>query len=268
LKKYFKKIKPLVKVVKHVKQLINNWKYSKYYNDGTYSKGKISRNDDMFHGNLSHYLGVGDSAIQNINESLTAANKSFNQINTVLDLPCGHGRVMRHLIDYIPGSKITGCEIDPDAVEFCHKEFGSVPLISNSDYFKINFPCKYDLIWVGSLFTHVDRKNFKNLIQVLYNNLNKNGLLIFTAHGDHSLNLLNYYLPDSASLYADVKKTYEEKGFFYTPYEENSDYGLTLSRKDIVCQIVNEATNGNLELIRFKFRGWDNHQDVYSYLKK
>jgi len=268
LKKILKKSTFLSGLVKAQKTKSKKKKYAEYYNDMAASKGRLSYNDEMFSGDIKHYLGAGESAISNIKESLEMAGTDFGSINHILDLPCGHGRVMRHMIEYIPASKITGCEIDPDAVKFCQKEFGCVPLISNLDYKKIKFPFKYDLIWVGSLFTHLDKKNFRDLLEVLYDNLNAKGVLVFTAHGDHSLSLMDLYISDHSDSNDKIKKIYDNEGFYYTPYDGNPHYGISLSRKDIVCKWAEEISKGNLELLRFKFRGWDNHQDVYTFIKK
>lgn len=267
LRKFVKNHKFLKDFAKSIRHSLKKIKYSKVYNNSDASMGKLSYNDEMFQGDLKHYLSVGESAMQNITEAIQLAGTNFGKINSVLDLPCGHGRVTRHLLKYIPGSKITACELDTDAIKFCSEEFGCIPLASNLDFKKINFPTKYDLIWVGSLFTHLNKQSFSKLLEVLYENLNSKGILVFTTHGEHSLSLLGQYGVSDQFSSDEIKRIYEKEHFFYTPYEANSDYGLSLSKKELVLELVNNISNGNLKLLQFKFKGWDNHQDVYSFIK-
>ncbi|MCG2737631.1 MAG: class I SAM-dependent methyltransferase [Candidatus Methanoperedenaceae archaeon] len=150
--------------------------------------GRVHPNDDMFiKEDILHYVNVGLNALQNIEETLEIAGKRFENINNYLDMPCGYGRVLRFVQCKIPPSKITASEINEEAVMFCSSEFGVKHLLSNIDFTKIKFDDKYDLIWVGSLFTHIDSKQFSILLTVLYNILEENGILIFTTHGEYSI---------------------------------------------------------------------------------
>src|SRR5436190_9999797 len=82
----------------------------------------ISPNDAMFDRNHpAYYYKAGKSALNCIRLSLSAANKA--SISSILDLPCGHGRVLRYLQAEFPQAKITACDLDQDAVDFCAKTF-------------------------------------------------------------------------------------------------------------------------------------------------
>jgi hypothetical protein len=66
---------------------------------------EISEQDDMYAmGDLEHYLEVGHSAIEVIARSMILASKV--DIQTILDLPCGGGRVTRHLSAFFPHAKL------------------------------------------------------------------------------------------------------------------------------------------------------------------
>src|SRR5437870_5495298 len=91
---------------------------------------------------LSHYLESGRAA-------LTAAGKT--DVRRILDLPCGHGRVLRVLKAAFPGAALTACDIDRDGVDFCASRFGAEPVYSVEDPGRIPVRGPFDLIWVGSL---------------------------------------------------------------------------------------------------------------------
>ena len=186
-----------------------------------YVIGKIHPNDDMLSklngepttDSYIHYNKVGLSALHNIEEALEAANMKIENIRYCLDLPCGYGRVLRVLQTKINGPQITGCDISEEAISFCNSEFGSEPLISNADFRKIEFKKKYDLIWVGSLFTHLNQRSFSVLLEVLYHVLENLGVLVFTTHGYYSAerddrNKYGVIFPEKGRLIQIMKKNY------------------------------------------------------------
>src|SRR2546429_4341228 len=95
-----------------------------------------------------HYFSVGLSAFESINAALKAAGT--NSVTTILDMPCGHGRVARVLRAAFPTAEISVSDLDTDGVAFCAKQFDAQPLISGPDFSTLNFAKTFDLIWVGS----------------------------------------------------------------------------------------------------------------------
>lgn len=267
-----KKIKKLLKKSSLINKMYRKLVYlNRSIKSGKYNKnpqllGKISPNDGMFYmdENVEHYISVGVSAIQNIEEALKLGNKQFEDLNSVLDIPCGHGRVLRHLVKKISPGKITACEIIEDAVDFCVKEFGCKGFISSNDFNKLTFPEKYDLIWVGSLFTHLREDYFIKLFEVLINYLNKDGIMVFTAHGSYSLERLDSYLLSYDSIEA-VKESLEKgNGFCFFPEKENPHYGVSISLNEYIEKLIKIKFKDRIKLLLYKHRGWDNHQDVYA----
>src|SRR4029453_9635557 len=78
---------------------------------------EISPNDGMFVGNRIHYFAVAQGALECIRVALLAAGKQ--DVRSILDLPCGHGRVLRKLKAEFPDAALTGCDIERDGVDFC-----------------------------------------------------------------------------------------------------------------------------------------------------
>lgn len=199
-----------------------------------------------------HYLGVGLSAMRSISLGYKGEPK------TILDLPCGYGRVLRFLRARYPNAEINACEIDPSAVEFCRKEFGAIPLQSNADL-DITVYQQFDLIWCGSLVTHLDATRITRLFEFFYDHLTPTGVCIFTSHGTTPYawmksGIENYGLSDVSG----VVHSYERTGFGYAPYD-GQEYGISLISRSKMESMM----PGNPSL--FIEHGWDNHQDVYAF---
>ena len=155
------------------------------------------------------------------------------EFKAILDFPFGFGRVARHLVAAFPDAHITACDIDADMISFCAKEFACTPLLSRVNFNELEFDKKFDLIWCGSLFTHLPEHKFRDCLALLSRALPPNGAAIFTIHGRHSHQFgRDKYLP--APRFAKVQREYEEVGFGYEDYSDShsaytNNYGITLS---------------------------------------
>ena len=105
---------------------------------------RIHPKDDMYvpvEGGTTHYLSVGLSAIRCI-ESIIEKTGKEEFIPSILDFPCGYGRVSRFLKVKFLNAQITAAEIDPEMVNFCKREFSAQAFISNENINKLNFTKK------------------------------------------------------------------------------------------------------------------------------
>src|SRR4026209_2499520 len=93
---------------------------------------EISPNDVMYRSSPpERYWELGEAAVQAIRLSLQAAKRP--DPTNILDLPSGHGRVLRTLKAAYPDARLTACDIDPDAIEFCARVLGATPIQSHAD---------------------------------------------------------------------------------------------------------------------------------------
>jgi SAM-dependent methyltransferase len=228
---------------------------------------RIYSGDGMFAGDGSHYFKVGLSAIRRIDEALAAAN--LTDVPGILDFPCGSGRVLRFLRQRFPAAEITACELDHGPVEFCVRTFGVLPAFSSLNLDEVVLPQSFDLIWCGSLVTHLNERGIVSLLRLFHRQLRDGGLMIFTTHGDFVPGRIlrrefDYGL--TPEQIGRIGASYPETGFGFEDYLGEKDYGVSLTSPDWIRQRVAEV--GGLREVYFRERGWDDHQDVFGFVRE
>jgi len=214
---------------------------------------------------LQRYVAVGLSAMANIEAALHAAGREWVDVTACLDFACGYGRVLRRLAQRIPPAQITACDVDRQAVRFCAAEFGAEPLFSHADFRAVTFPRRYDLIWVGSLFTHLPIARGRDLLAVLAETTAPAGLLIFTTQGESCLDRLASYGPEFAGLEPAFRGGVAGQGAYFAPYRGGEGLGIAIHRRDYLRQFIQAQFAPALRLVHFVPAGWDDHQDVWAW---
>ncbi len=87
---------------------------------------EVSPDDGMWRISPDAYFEIGASALSGIEEVLDRSG--VEQVDSILVLPCGHGRVLRWLTARFPDAAITACDINRSAVDFCVRTFGAEPV--------------------------------------------------------------------------------------------------------------------------------------------
>ena len=83
------------------------------------------------------YFDLGRRALELIHFSGELCDKPHYP--DILDLPCGHGRVLRWLRAHYPYANLTACDLDRAGVDFCAKQFGARPVYSQPDLRQLHF---------------------------------------------------------------------------------------------------------------------------------
>ena len=226
----------------------------------------VDRADTMLSGNDAHYLSVGQSALAAVERALDGRVPG-----TILDLPCGFGRVTRALRARYPDSAITVSDLDRPGVDFSARQFGARPAYSVRDFRELELGARFDVIWVGSLVTHLPPVQTKHLLRALGRHLAPSGRILVTVQGPSiipRLRATGYGLPAGAA--ERVIEEYERTGFGYRDYDggethlygvslTNDHYGISLTGRDWMAAALAEC---GLDLRAYEERGWDDHHDV------
>ena len=224
--------------------------------------GPIHPDDDMWHPedvDGAHYARAGRSAIEAIEHALGAAGRSFADVGSCLDMPCGYGRVLRLLAQEIEPDRITACDINRQAIRFCAQQFGVTPLRStpNLDGMRLG---RHDLIWCGSLVTHLDERRVAELLSSFADALEPAGIAIVTIHAEPPTT------GEFAPRHDAVERALREHGHFHLPYEGALfDYGHAWHTPAHISRALAAASGDAVRLVSHQPRGWDAHQDVLAY---
>lgn len=212
---------------------------------------EISPDDEMYGGSRGLYLEQGVSALVHIKRSCESAG--MRSPRRILDLPCGHGRVSRFLRAAFPDADLTACDIDREAVDFCAASFEAEPVYSAEDPSRIPLQGQFDLVWVGSLFTHLDRTQWRDFFSFLVDRTAPGGLLVFTTMGPlHSFSLRTLGMWDDQI--RDMLDGYTRDGFGYSEYKWTSDWGLTICSREFVENAI--ESSGELRLLSYELGTW------------
>lgn len=221
----------------------------------------ISPSETMMDGDIQRYLSVGDNALASIQLAI-----GHKQPRSILDLPCGHGRVARFLKAAYPDAKLYVSDLDEAGMAFCAQTFGAVPLRSTPRFEDISFDIRFDLIWVGSLVTHLSAERTTAFLGFLHRHLTPDGHAVVTSHGAFVAGRLGIREKPLYGIGAlelrGMFKDYIALGYGYRDYPKQSGYGISVMSREWVEQAANAT---GLRVLSHKDHGWDNHHDVICF---
>jgi SAM-dependent methyltransferase len=216
---------------------------------------------------VAHYFQVGADALRLIVASLVQNMRRPPQ--RILDFPSGSGRVTRHLRAFFPEAEIWACDLYGGHIDFCARQFGARPKKSVEDLRKLEFETDFDLVFCGSLLTHLPEQGVSAALGAVARALSPTGLAVVTFQGRHAEHIQRHkwkYVDDE--LFALAERQVRKKGFGFVDYRggfrsrfnAQARYGVTLVRPSWVTQQL--ETDPNIRIMGYAERAWDDHQDV------
>ncbi|MDP3230301.1 MAG: class I SAM-dependent methyltransferase [Acidovorax sp.] len=222
----------------------------------------ISERDDIFgffrghHSSrnpLRDYLADGWRTLSELMLLLEAVDQPLLKMPRVLEFASGHGRFTRHLVKALGPGRVVVSDVVPSAVEFSHTTFGVEGFLSASAPEDVQWPGRYDLVFVLSLFSHLPRSTWSRWLAVLYEAVAPGGLLVFSTHGIKAANFDHV--------------TMDEEGYFFAASSESTaideqEYGTTFTSEAFVLARIAETLGADKLVHKSPVHFW-NHQDAY-----
>jgi SAM-dependent methyltransferase len=222
---------------------------------------------------LHHYYTNGADALRIIVKSLIAAELPPPQ--RILDFPCGSGRVMRHLRAMFADAEIGACDLYAHHVDFCAEQFGATPLMSRENLSELDVG-EWDVIFCGSLVTHLPRRLFWPTMDFMIRSLKPGGIAVITLEGRRALYIQdNMWKLIGDAQFEVARKDYHDSGFGFVDYDpeflnakfnEQESYGVALVRPDWLMGGL--AEREVITILNFTEADWDEHQDVITIQRR
>jgi SAM-dependent methyltransferase len=219
-----------------------------------------------------HYMYGGRSALKNIIDALITADVGLP--NAILDFPSAHGRVTRFLKASFPESEIWTGDLNREGVDFCVSRFGAIPFYSKANLLEVSLPRQFDLIWCGSLASHLPEDQCKVLFKRLLDALAPNGILCITTCGRgmqwaHE----NVFKTIHDAGYQKICHDLKTQPFGFAPYDyrygqyaATESYGMAFIYPAWVER--NVLTSPEIQVLLFREKAWHGAQDVWCLIKR
>jgi SAM-dependent methyltransferase len=210
------------------------------------------------------YFATGASGLHNV---LCALSQSrLTGVRSLLDMGCGHGRVGRFFRAAFPESAISFCEIYPDAVKFCAETFSGTGIQSDYELTQVELGGPFDVIWCGSLFTHLDLDRSERWVRYLCDHLTADGVFVGTFHGSLFSTMKQYFQPlISPETFDEIAEQYQRLGIGYGAYNVDNlahqgSVGVSVWRPSRLLDMAWSIPG--FRVISYTERGWADAQDV------
>jgi ubiquinone/menaquinone biosynthesis C-methylase UbiE len=165
---------------------------------------------------IEEYLESGKKHVDNMRSILADSGYSFEAGSRVMEFGCGGGRMLRWLNDAADRCEIWGTDLSGDHIVWCKQNMQppfhffittATPHLPFTDGY-------FDLIYAGSVFTHIDDLADTWLLE-LRRILKPGALLYITICDNESIRILT-----------KDKTTLSRTLFCYKDYFQNNDFGM------------------------------------------
>jgi hypothetical protein len=227
---------------------------------------EISPLDRQYRDHPKQYLLWGQRAVHCLRVAMQAGGRDHP--GSILDLPSGHGRALRAIRAAFPDARITAWDLDRDAVDFCARVFGAIPVHGEPDPAANTIDERFDLIWCGSLLSHVDAHHWGGFLRLLSQLLSPRGLLVLTTRGRRIAGLMRAGRSRFGLTFREVRMLLDEygrDGFAHLEGGAGGAEGVSLASPAWVCSQLERFPD--LRLVGFTEGGYGD-EDVIACIRE
>jgi SAM-dependent methyltransferase len=187
----------------------------------------------------------------------------------VLDFGCGHGAVARMLKAYFSNATIIGQDVNPEWLSWCEHNLHINTVLSAAKISDVEMPAEaFDVIWAGSVFSHIPEHSAQHLLLEFRKALTTKGIIILSSAGQL---MRNAYRPGtmhnlSDEITARMVREFDMGQYAFGAYDTSlyEDWGHSL----VPCEwFFNHSREFRMPISAFLEAGWGAVQDIYALRK-
>jgi SAM-dependent methyltransferase len=229
--------------------------------------GRVHYNDFMLvstnPASVDTYRRTAEEFVGQLGRSLKEAGRDWDTVQSVLEIGCGYGRIVRALRNTVPSGRIHVSDVIEGGAQFTASEFGATKIPTDPGP---EWDGRFDLIYLLSVYSHLPRLAVADHLRRMQSLLAPGGVLVFTTHGPDSAQILevyNQYWLDEGRVQAGLANA----GCYFERYPHYYDeYGMTWFTRDTVESLVAESAPA-LKLVGCHSNDVAGHQDLYVWQK-
>jgi SAM-dependent methyltransferase len=189
--------------------------------------------------------------------------------SSILDFGCGHGAVARMLKAFFHTATIIGQDVNPEWLRWCEDHLSIHTVLSASKISDVEMPANaFDLIWAGSVFSHIPEDSARHLLLEFRKALTEKGLVIFSSAGQL---MRNAYRPGAMHNLSDevilrMARDFDLGAYAFGAYDTSlyENWGHSLVPWN---WFASRSREFDMPMCAFLEAGWGSVQDIYALRK-
>lgn len=177
------------------------------------------------------YLADGWRTLSELMVLLERLDRPLMKTGSMLEFASGFGRFTRHLAPLLPG-RVTCADVLPGAMDFAREQFGVTTFESGFEPERLEFPDRYELVFVLSLFTHLPVADWRRWLKALASAVKPGGLLVLSFHSERVAEDYGVELGADGCFFAASSES---------PSLDPERYGTTLTTRAVVEREIRDA---------------------------
>ena len=138
-------------------------------------------------GPVDAFLEGGRLAADELSLALGSADRSLADVESVLDLGCGAGRVLPQVARRAAHASCVGCDVDGDAIDWLRQHRPELEWRATGPTPPLAFAEEtFDLVYSISVFSHLDELQQDQWLSEVSRILRRGGVALLTTHGPYA----------------------------------------------------------------------------------
>ena len=167
------------------------------------------------------FVQSGKQSVRDIKAALASVGHALTNHARVLDFGCGCGRIMLQLRDVMPLTRVTGVDIDQEAIAWLRPRVPDATVLVINELPPMPFAeATFDIVYCHSVFTHLDEHYQDRWLEELRRISKPSGVLVVSFSGQKAMETLEEQWIKANADPAPMRKQLEDSGILYIRDDE------------------------------------------------